>query len=98
MTKPAPATVKLTTFFHPDYRCYVAFDGDCIATSTCVGEGSTPVDARSDFWSLYHDGPTASLCNEGDHWSLYDGRTSFLFDTRDEAIEYADKHFWQISR
>jgi hypothetical protein len=86
----------LKTEFHPDWKCFIAHTGgDNPVDSRWIGEGSTPEDARSDYWSLAHKGqPTARLIREDGQWQLYDGIRAFLFENKEAAIEHADKNQW----
>lgn len=92
-------TTTLKTEYSAEWKCYVAHTGDRdIYDSQWVGEGSTPEDARSDYWSQANgEIPTARLYEDVDgEFFLYDGRTSIRFDNRASAAAYADKRNWII--
>ena len=87
---------KLTTYYDfADQVCY-AFEGDREEDSRAIGQGTTPEDARADFWyqvngsaaELYYSGAKGGWCLEQDSWFR-------CFDSREAAIAYADNHEWQ---
>lgn len=89
----------LKTEWSDEFKCFVAHTGERdIYDSRWVGEGSTPEDARSDYWSQANSTvPTARLYEDvGGEFFLYDGRTSIRFENKLAAITYADARNWII--
>ena len=74
-----------------------AFDGETENNSQFIGQGSSPEDACSDYWYQAH-GDVAELWydEESEQWYLYQGSYRVSFDTKAEAVDYANRHEWQI--
>lgn len=94
-------TTALTVFLSADYGCYVAFEGTSPEDSHAIGEGSTREDAIADYWHSRHDGKTASVLSPYDagnaRWTLTDGTYVVRFDTRDDAVTYAEANQYLTS-
>lgn len=87
-------TNDLTIHLSAEYGCYVAFEGPTPEDSHAIGEGSTREDAIADYWHSRHDGKTASILSPydagNDCWTLTDGTYVVRFDTRADAVAYAE--------
>jgi hypothetical protein len=87
--------LSLTTRYSQDWGCWIAFDSETPENSITIGEGATVENARADFWAGFHgyDKTCRLFCPEGleDRWCLFDGRRAQYFDTRDDAVAYADE-------
>lgn len=94
-------TTALTVFLSADYGCYVAHEGTSPEDSRAIGEGSTREDAIADYWHSRHDGKTASVLSPYDagnaRWTLTDGTYVVRFDTRDDAVAYAEANQYLTS-
>ena len=88
-------TADLTVYLSADYGCYVAIDGKTPEDSTTSGEGSTREDAIADYWYGRHNGKTATVLSPydagSDRWTLTDGTYVARFDSREEAVTYAEE-------
>lgn len=90
-------TTTLKCHWASDWKCFIAYDGETPEASDVIGEGLRPEDARSDYWSLKTpQANIARLYPYGERWELFNGAHGLLFDTRAEAIAYADEHNWSI--
>lgn len=89
-------TTTLKTEFHPDWKCWIAYEGRSPEDSRAIGEGFTRENAIADYWYSRHDGKTAFLLepyDSGDaRWALHDGTYVVRFDTRAEAVAYGEAH------
>lgn len=88
---------KLTTSYDDTDQLWYAYEGNMI-TSSFIGEGRTPENARSDYWSQANgDTPTALLTINGNgEYCLYDGIKIVVCGTKEAAISYADARNWII--
>ena len=87
-------TTKLTVRFDAIWNCWIAYEGTSPEESHAVGEGSTREDAIADYWHSRHDGKAASILSPydagNDRWTLTDGTYVARFDTREDAVAYAE--------
>jgi len=89
---------KLKTEYDATLEVWFAYDGDTRDNSRALGQGTTPEDARSDFWYQVN-GEAADLYyqDETECWVLRQGPWHGLtFDSKEAAIAYADNHEWQV--
>ena len=88
---------KLTTTYDDADQVWYAYEGTMF-TSRLLGEGRTPENARSDYWSQANgDTPTAILTvDDNGEYCLYDGRKTLVCGSKEDAIAYADAHNWII--
>lgn len=88
---------KLITSYDDTDQVWYAYEGKMI-TSRFLGEGRTPENARSDYWSQANgDTPTALLTvDDNGEYCLYDGRKTLVCGSKEDAIAYADAHNWII--
>lgn len=88
---------KLTTYYDfADQVCY-AFEGDREEDSRAIGQGTTPEDAKADFWyQINGEAADLSYDEESGWWYLRQGYHAIGFGTREAAIAYADNHEWQV--
>lgn len=90
----------LTTEIHPDWGCWIAYTGNDPWESGTIGEGSTRENAVADYWASLHGyDKTGRILppNGGEsHWVLYDGKTGLLFETHEEAAQYAEQNEYLI--
>ena len=93
-------TKNLTIEIHPDWNCWIAYQGDDPWESGVIGEGTTRENAVADYWAGVHGyDKTARLIPPdvyNDHWMLFNGETGFIFDTKEEAIEYAEEREYLV--
>lgn len=89
---------KLHTEYDAIAEVWFAYDGDTRENSRALGQGTNPEDARSDFWEQVHgDVAYLSYIDDQECWALRQGFWyGKVFDTKEEAIAYADDREWQI--
>lgn len=91
-------TITLNTVFDNDLNVWFAFEGANRDESRAIGEGSTAEAARADFWWRAHDFKTASIEQTSDgRWELCDGLYFSVFDTREEAVQYAEENQYLLN-
>jgi len=90
-------TIKLTIKYDATDEVWYAYSGENQDDSRCVGQGNSPEDACADYWYQAH-GDVAELHHDDESgcWSLYQDAYRVSFDTKEEALEYANRHEWQI--
>ena len=88
---------KLTTYYDTTDQVWYAYEGDRAEDGRAIGQGTTPEDAKADFWYQIN-GSAADLyyLDETEHWLLRQDWAGVVFDTKEAAIEYADRHEWQV--
>jgi hypothetical protein len=89
---------KLITKYDATNEVWFAYDNPVESESSRIGQGSSPEDACSDFWYQVH-GDVAELGYDEDteHWGLWQGCYRVAFQTKEEAITYANSREWQIN-
>ena len=88
--------MKLTIKFDATHNVWFAHDGETENTSRYIGEGSNPEAACSDYWYQAH-GDSAELVQTDDNiWSLVQGSWKVNFDSKQDAVDYANARDWQI--
>lgn len=93
-------TTTLKTEVHPDWKCWIAYDGATPEDSNAIGEGSTRENAIADFWFSRHKGKTGSIVepiSSDSRWLLSDGNWGRYFDTREEAVAFAEENQYLAS-
>ena len=88
---------KLHTEYDAIAEVWFAYDGDTRENSRALGQGTTPEDARADFWHQVN-GEAAELCyyNGLESWCLVQNSWFRTFASKEDAIAYADAHEWQV--
>lgn len=92
-------TIKLTIKFDATDDVWYAYDGATENDSRRIGQGQNPEDACSDYWYQVH-GDVAELAYDDDCecWLLYQGSYRVQFTSKEAAVEYANRHEWQIEK
>lgn len=88
---------KLTNYYSDTDQVWYAYEGNLHSDSRAIGQGTTPEEARADFWYQVN-GEAADLYyqDETECWVLRQGPWhGVTFDSKEAAIAYADKHEWQ---
>lgn len=91
--------MTLTIYYDATNECWFAYSGETENDSRWIGQGSTPEAACSDYWYQAH-GDVAELVYDEDHecWLLYQGCYRVSFGSKEAAVEYANRHEWQIEK
>lgn len=88
--------MKLTTEYDVNDAVWYAYD-EAREEGRAIGQGSTPDAACSDYWyQVRGDAAEISECPETLWWIVRQGQRTRYFLTRRIALEYVDKHDWQI--
>lgn len=90
-------TIKLTIKFDATDDVWYAYDGATENDSRRIGQGNTAEDACSDYWYRAH-GSAAELIHDADNdrWLLEQGSWRVVFDTKQDAVNFANAREWQI--
>ena len=88
---------KLTTYYSDTDQVWFAYEGDTQDNSRALGQGTTPENARADFWYQVN-GEAADLYYDENAgwWYLRQGYNAIGFGSEAAAIAYADNHEWQV--
>lgn len=90
-------TIKLTIKFNATDDVWYAYDGATENDSRHIGQGCNPEAACSDYWYQAH-GSAAELIHDADNdrWLLEQGSWRVVFDTKQDAVNFANAREWQI--
>lgn len=93
---------SITTRFSAEDGIWFTSDNPAdIWNGSAIGEGKTPEDAIADYWYSFHDGQTASLFEPDEfvdeRWRLFDGAYVQYFDSREEAVAYAEANQYLLN-
>ena len=89
-------TIKLTIKFNATDDVWYAFDGATENDSRRIGQGNSPEDACSDYWYQAHGSSAELTRTDDDCWSLVQGSWKIDFDTKQDAVNFANAREWQI--
>lgn len=87
---------KLTTYYDDTDQVWYAFEGEKQDDSRAIGQGTTPEDAKADFWyQINGDAANLHYSDDLEGWCLEQGDHGIVFTSKEAAIAYADAHEWQ---
>lgn len=93
-------TKNLIVEIHPDWKCWIAYQGNDPWESGVIGEGTTRENAVADYWSGVHGYDNTARLMEPEwpefRWFLYDGKNAVYFDSYEEAAQYGEENEYLI--
>lgn len=89
--------MKLTINFDATHDVWFAYAGERADDSRWIGQGYNPADACADYWYQAH-GSAAELVLDADNncWRLEQDCWVRDFQTKQEAVDFANANEWQI--
>lgn len=89
-------TIKLTIKYDATHELWFTHSGETEDDSRWIGQGRTPEDACSDYWWQAHKSVAELVSGDDGCWKLEQDSWSIEFSSKQEAVDYANAHEWQV--